>query len=59
MTHLVVQESVVLSECPILYNMTFLASNVVLLRFFKKMVYFNVKCHFVYTMKISMNEHYC
>ena len=33
-----------------------LASDVVLSRFFKKMAYFNVKCLFLYTMKINKYE---
>ena len=33
-----------------------LASNVVLSRFLKKTAYFNVKCHFVYKMKIDKHE---
>jgi hypothetical protein len=33
-----------------------LASNVVLRRFFKKLAYFNLKCHFVYITKIHKHE---
>ena len=43
-THLVLQESVILSKCCILKNMTILASNAIL--FFKKMVYFNINYNF-------------
>ena len=36
--------------------MTFLASNIVLSRFFKKVANFNVKCHLVYITKIDKYE---
>ena len=55
-TCLVAQENAILSECCIMHNMTFWSLNVVLLRSFKKLAYFNVKCHFVYTMKIYKYE---
>ena len=48
MTHLLYKESVVLTE----QEYDILASNVILMRSFKKMSYFNVKCYFVYMMKI-------
>ena len=50
MTHLVVQESVVLSKCRILHDMTFGLN----CRTIK--AYFNVKCDFVCTMKIYEYE---
>lgn len=54
--YLVMQESVVLSNSRILSDKTILPSNVVLSSFFKKMGFFNVKCHFVYVMKIHKYE---
>ena len=47
MTRLVAQEDVILFECCVLYNMIFLPQMVVLWTIFKKILYFNVKCHFV------------
>ena len=52
MTLLVVQESIILSECTTLHHYDNLASNVVLSMFFKTMDYFSVKCLLVYTMKV-------
>ena len=49
----VAQESVILSECCILLNMTFWSC---IIEVFQEMAYFNVKCHFVYTMKIHKYE---
>ena len=52
MTCLVVQESVVIVLMCYSTQYNILVLDVVLSRFFKEMAYFNVKCHFVYTMKI-------
>lgn len=58
-TYLVAQESVILFEWHILSNMKYFASNVVLLSIFKKVAYFDVKCNFVYMIKIHKFERKC
>ena len=42
----------------VFYIIWHFVSNVILSRFFKNIPYFNVKCHFIYTMRyISMKKH--
>ena len=58
-TCLVTQESVVLFKCCILHNIAFWSQMSYYRGFSKKMGYFNVKCHFVYTMIILKDEITC
>ena len=54
--HLVLQESVLLSEFRILHSMIFWSRMSCYRGFSKKNGQFNVKCHFAYTMKIHKYE---